>query len=958
MRGGLDRLQKEMDALTYNSRSVLNALIRSTVVSGSSEGYSVIRVTETITLTRVDIYRLYRFYQEWEVNQFATDSDANGNSNLKGFSTIIAEQDLTPVRDENGNPTSDSTTSAVVKHSKILYMNDTNIDQTNVDQYWLGLIENANNPKLVSNSSPIPINLRTPVFDENLATTRYNQHPTYLFPNAYYILDAFGYSGDGIDHRLDGQSWTIGGDEFVRLISPQVAMGDIDSRNTRKTWDRRNGELDDQGNPRDAYYSTVWGYNTHARGKYSTAGGRNSMVSNEALGAISMGVSALSSNNGAAVVGGTTNIGAGRYIGVMSGTYNNVVADRGGILAGRSNVVGGPVYTFGFPFDNISDPTCVIVESDCTAEEVTSGTVFGRNTITVRGNYTSSFRIGDIVRLFRFTTKSSDDTKLEFYEVGGDAFATQDSTLISIEYVDPETNPDNLNAGYTIITISDDVVGAGIVDGGRISRLQSATNDFQYGENSVALNYNNIAMGPDQTVVGRNNYIDVTARFIVGAGTTSSRGNNLEIRDSFASIQATPRNATMRYGEDGYSGIEILSDAIYSSSGGDSQFLMSDFRTFMGYGNQTGLNIYRDHKSYSTVLTGNSNSALVIKSGPFVSAETYDNVPEIRIVSEDAAYILTSTDIVMRSDTSNIILRAATDISLSWDGILRLSGETFGSLPTDDSSYCHSLTTSNIGNYTFDGSSQPGRLFRTGFYHMESNLGGQLAANFPEMGLTGDNTELINNVYSKRYSNGSIEGFEIFSSTYSSDALQGAGKVYVNKFAVTSSGHYRSRGSKALAWWDDVKDWGVWTDAVPSSGSMTVQRLKIGDQIDYNSTDNRSEIRDIVKNLTYTIINDTVIINLRIDYSSVINYFGSFFTGGNIEPIEIYLNSSLFPRDFSSDGMTPGGWDVLTTNNDIMYKARTLAGRRIIAEHVIDSSLLGSADGLAQFTLIDQLNPA
>ena len=44
MRGGLDRLQKEMDALTYNSRSVLNALIRSTVVSGSSKGFTATRV--------------------------------------------------------------------------------------------------------------------------------------------------------------------------------------------------------------------------------------------------------------------------------------------------------------------------------------------------------------------------------------------------------------------------------------------------------------------------------------------------------------------------------------------------------------------------------------------------------------------------------------------------------------------------------------------------------------------------------------------------------------------------------------------------------------------------------------------------------------------------------------------------------------------------------------------------
>ena len=72
IRGGFDRLTKELDALTYNSRSVLNALIRSTVASGTSQGYTVTRAGIKLTLSRVDIYRLYQFYQAWAVNDFAT----------------------------------------------------------------------------------------------------------------------------------------------------------------------------------------------------------------------------------------------------------------------------------------------------------------------------------------------------------------------------------------------------------------------------------------------------------------------------------------------------------------------------------------------------------------------------------------------------------------------------------------------------------------------------------------------------------------------------------------------------------------------------------------------------------------------------------------------------------------------------------------------------------------------
>jgi hypothetical protein len=72
MRGGLDRVVKEIDALTYNARSVVNALIRSTISAGTTNGYKAIRVGIEILLTREDIYRLDKFYKQWEESSFST----------------------------------------------------------------------------------------------------------------------------------------------------------------------------------------------------------------------------------------------------------------------------------------------------------------------------------------------------------------------------------------------------------------------------------------------------------------------------------------------------------------------------------------------------------------------------------------------------------------------------------------------------------------------------------------------------------------------------------------------------------------------------------------------------------------------------------------------------------------------------------------------------------------------
>lgn len=137
MRGGFDRLVKEIDTLTYNARSSLNAMIRSTIAAGTSNGFKAIRVGNEILLTRIDIYKLDKFYKQWE----------ESNYDIALVDSILLEVDG---RD------------ALIKHSKILYLNNDTIGEIDNGNYWVGLIKISNNPKLISNSAPIPINIRTP----------------------------------------------------------------------------------------------------------------------------------------------------------------------------------------------------------------------------------------------------------------------------------------------------------------------------------------------------------------------------------------------------------------------------------------------------------------------------------------------------------------------------------------------------------------------------------------------------------------------------------------------------------------------------------------------------------------------------------------------------------------------------------------------------------------------------
>lgn len=251
MIGNADRFVKEIDALTYNARSVLNALIRSSVESGSASGYSVYRSKrnstqpEKITIEHWMIYSLERFFNNWEKQGFTEGA----------FDNLIIDdnQSKNSIILEDGTK-SEPVTRGLVNLSKILFGNVDNLynyslgdgtpsyksnltpetanaiptneeyselfDVSNVG-YWLYLIRNSDNKKLISNASPISLDIRTPTFDSSLSTNRYSTNRAYLFPTAWYKLDMFGYIGDGASHQLAGTSW----DMFVDKLS----TGSVDS---------------------------------------------------------------------------------------------------------------------------------------------------------------------------------------------------------------------------------------------------------------------------------------------------------------------------------------------------------------------------------------------------------------------------------------------------------------------------------------------------------------------------------------------------------------------------------------------------------------------------------------------------------------------------------------------------------------------------------------------------------
>lgn len=733
VRTGLDRLQKEIDALSYNSRTILNALIRSVTASGSNKGFSAIRGGEKVLLTRIDIYRLYTFYQEWENNEFAPENTtaSTGQKALVGFDELIAKHDKTPVKNDAGEITdSTATTTAIIQHSKIMFQNIDNKEES--DSFWTDLIKNNNNPKGVSNASPIPIHLRTPIFDENLSTAKYNQHPTYLFPMGYFTRDTLGFVGDGVDHRLEGDSWTIQGDNYVRLESDFISLGKIETSATLKTKDARTGAG-----------STSMG-SSHAQGTFSIAAGLESMVPDNSLvtedqdqiqtvGGIALGVRNIASHDYSSVIGGNDNSSSGQGSSVLGGTGNKATGQYGVILGGLNNVVGGKVFDFVFP----ADPG--FSSSSSPGEEETGD----NNIILVKDDVTSEYKAGDIVTLFDFTVRN-DNSSIPFHQPLGDGEKAFQATIQDAVY-HAEGVFAGANATFTQINLDLNIPRKGILDGGSISVTSRAIQGFQtkLGYASAAIGEGIIATGKNQVVVGRFNEVnfstdedvfssgdDRVPRFIVGTGTNGidGRKNTLEVHknelfiygsdptDSNPKFFSSPIGAReisttsfqgFRFGKQGlesYMGKNHF--YAYSNHSGDSGFEFvgqveqsNEFRIEAHVGR--GINLFSGFK------------AITLRAGVDVGFTTLSDTRNIKIQAEHNIIIEGFNGVSIKaSDTTNLSLEF---------GSLTLTGDTFGALSTAENQFSHFTGSDSSNDLNWSDGTGEDKLgsmsvFRSGFF--------------------------------------------------------------------------------------------------------------------------------------------------------------------------------------------------------------------------------------------------
>ena len=681
-----DKIVKEIDALTYNARSILQALQDSTVAAGSANGFSVVRAGKIVTVSRIDIYRLYQFYRAWEENNF---SDVNvpatsSSKALTGYNDLRIQYDATPVYDDNGNVTTTTATStALANHARLLYLTGDNASQFDVDSYWYNLIPTAANPKLVTSSAPIPINLRTPIFDPNLSTTKYNTQPTYLFPMGYYRLDLLGYENDSVDHNLGGNSWTIKGDSYVNITSPAVSMGGVDPLAPYKTNIRRTGN-----------YATDWGYDSHARGKNSTAGGLNSIASG--AGSVAIGDKAYASGSDSVSIGGFYGISPGMMSGTVAGSYLASHAKHSGILGGYLSVTGEPYYDFTLRSISGSSANCFdACASTCNDTDGTTN-IPGYNAFNVSANIAVvNWNVGDHVILYALTTKYSTSIGNSYDSTNGDGFVSYTRTIMSIS-----ADPDNLTS-KSIVTVDQSIPFSYVV-GGRIARSYNVSRAQEPGyASAIAGGIGLVANGYAQLVTGQYNDYGILgtrdrrdAKFIVGAGTSStSRVNAFEVYADGFGAYAAPG---VDIGSVGAKGMVLDSTGFSVMHMGNSLSLQSN--SYGGYTfDATVINTDGDAAGvYATWRGALLNAGVRSAGNANLISSSYPNIANVNITDVNAkgAYIVGdkvytyATDYNATIDNSyfvnsanSIYLQSKGDTTLSFRE-LNLIGNTYGALPT------------------------------------------------------------------------------------------------------------------------------------------------------------------------------------------------------------------------------------------------------------------------------------
>jgi hypothetical protein len=748
------KLTKQIDALTYNSRSVLNALIRSCIAAGSSNGYTVRRYGVELTLDRTDIFRLYDFYQAWANGSYGYDPYT---ADPDEFASIVDRCNAKWKGD--GQPV----TKAIVTHSKILYLVSTNKNQDG-DDYWLGLIRDSSTPKLVTNSAPIPLNLRTPLYDADLSTKSFSQYETYLFPSGYNKLSITGMPGDGEDHVGGGKSWLWDIDESFEVSAPRILLGYHSNPQRRVE------------NYLDTKYSMSFGYDTYALRERSVALG--------GLDNIACGVDS-------AVIGGAANLSLGQRS-MVAGGYVSTSVGNGSLAFGRLTNSVGPYslagnmrsnagdYVYRFTIEEpvtsgkmvdcevIKDTTTGVCMTTDSSSSFTSGD--GRNTVRItydslvsNGLWELTIEKGDDVLIFAQTRKE-DNRTYQPTDVEGYAFEPLSFKV---------TNVSRSNGDY-LVQLSDSIPkGESFLsmwqNGGCIVKQGCTVRGINYsgepldsvylnpGDASTALNYNTFTPGFNQTAVGQMNHGDIDAKFMVGVGSSyvgadSFRRNGLSVAQGYGYMQTADRTAVLGVGcasdyrgiDSGFMGHGAWMYHCSSHLGYAGKVMVNDARTEIAHRSMTNatedsrLVLVRSGSAYLsadydvTMCLESRAGTVVINSGSYVgTAHAYDVLlPQgplnpgtgshgLAIYSEDGMELRNTNEaFTMSFENSGYI-------SAKFKG-LHLHGNTWGTLATTDESRSfwvyHNAANAYDNPYNTDGHcvDYPNTIAYSGFFYAQN----------------------------------------------------------------------------------------------------------------------------------------------------------------------------------------------------------------------------------------------
>lgn len=705
------KLTKQIDALTFNSRAVLNALVRSCIAAGSSNGYTVKRFGLSLTLDRTDIYRLYDFYQSWANG---TCGYAPYTSDPDEFSSILLICDSKWKGD--GRPV----TKAVVTHSKILYLVTGNKDNTS-DDYWTGLVRDSASPKLVTNSAPIPLNLRTPLYDADLSTKSFSQYETYLFPSGYNKIGITGMPGDGEDHVGGGRSWLWDIDETLEVTAPRIMLGY--HSNPSRRLDNFLGHK----------YGMSFGRESYPLGERSvTLGGFNDI----AYGADS------------AIIGGYHNLALGPQSAILSG-YINTTAGQNSVsfgmrvdsiapnsMAGNMDTVAGDFaydFTIEEPESGVTVVDCEAIEDrvagKCVVTEGSTGVLEGEGRNTVRISYASlvsegfwdiNIERGDTVIVYAQTRKEGTRT-YKATDTKGYAFKplTFKVTGISRSNGDYLVQLDgNIPRGETFESMW--------VNGGKISRYEVNVREMAYngslgptvtkrpGHSSNALNYHTFTSGVNQTVVGQMNAGNRDAKFIVGIGSSyvgnkAFRRNGLVVAQGYSYLQTADRAAMIGMSDYGNKMYRDY-DALYAMDGAwlrhshtgefSGYVVANDTRTKISLESRDGthennLTFVRSGSSYLssrfdvTTRLESMAGTMVITAGSYVGARhTYEALLEqgpLRVGEGNGIAIYSENGMELRNTNEERMMSFHNSgyISSTFKGLF-LNGQTWGALTATD----------------------------------------------------------------------------------------------------------------------------------------------------------------------------------------------------------------------------------------------------------------------------------